>query len=79
MAITEFTNVKKPLTIFGRIPKVKWNGACNAMGEKHGYGQYWSPSGDYFVGYYEDGVKSGQGTYKWLKGNSYEGEWVNGK
>ena len=36
-------------------------------------------NGDKFVGEYKDGERNGQGTYTFLDGTVYEGEWKNGE
>ena len=33
--------------------------------------------GDNYTGYYANGKKNGQGTYKFASGNTYTGNWIN--
>jgi hypothetical protein len=36
----------------------------------------WSNDIDFYEGYILNGLKSGKGTYKWINGDKYEGEFV---
>lgn len=48
-------------------------------GKPHNEGaRYWN-NGDSYVGYWENGLKSGFGTYKFSKGDTYIGEFKNDK
>ena len=36
-------------------------------------------SGSIYQGYFRNGKRNGEGTYKWPNGDEYKGEWSNGK
>ena len=43
-----------------------------------GFGIYIFSNGEKYVGNLIEGEKSGQGTYYYINGNIYKGEWKNG-
>lgn len=49
-------------------------GDCN-----NGFGSYKYPSGDLYVGFFTNQMKSNVGSYNWKTGNFYMGEYVNNK
>ena len=44
----------------------------------HGYGRWFSQSGDEYIGQFIKNKKHGWGIYKWKNGNIYEGYFKNG-
>ena len=48
--------------------------------EKHGYGIYYYPNGDFYEGQWRKGIKEGLGCYFFKEtGAKYLGMWKNGK
>lgn len=41
----------------------------------NGKGQYWHADGDYYEGFWKDGLAHGQGIYRASNGSCYDGEW----
>jgi radial spoke head protein 1 len=35
--------------------------------------------GNIYKGYFKNGFKHGKGTYNWVDGSQYEGDWFEGK
>jgi hypothetical protein len=60
------------------IQNSRWSGSYDNNGELSGYGTYNYDNGVY-TGYFEKGLRNGQGTYTWADGEQYVGTWVNGE
>ena len=88
VALTEFTNInEQPITLFGRIPQASWDGSFDEKNKPCGEGQIWLHNGQYckgtFTHEYDDEigeiVSKGEGVYKYVHEEVYEGSFLNGK
>jgi len=61
------------LLTFNHLAQAGCSGEC-----ENGFGTFTYPSGDNYVGQWNNGKRLGQGTYIWANGDKYVGDWKDG-